>query len=185
MPAEEERELGKYGEEKISWDGNMQTRLLPCLGFERVHPVPGCRYQTRPVLFFCPRAIHVMRAPRRWDEVRHQTVSLLAAFLSAGQETPAPVDLQNFVAFQDGFDKLFKVAGEVRRMPRAKTKKNNAICPDGEPFVFLFLLGRRRGRCCCYCCRCCWVFFCVAFRGRPQTWFDISFFSRILFFLNS
>ena len=51
---------------------------------------------------------------RRWDEVRHQTVSLLAAFLSAGRENPAPVDLQNFVAFQDGFDKLFKVVGEVR-----------------------------------------------------------------------
>ncbi|CAN0451780.1 unnamed protein product, partial [Ectocarpus sp. 12 AP-2014] len=46
----------------------------------------------------------------RWDEVRHQTVSLLAAFLTEQRGVPPPVDLQNFVAFQDGFDKLFKVA---------------------------------------------------------------------------
>lgn len=45
---------------------------------------------------------------RRWDDVRHQTVSLLAAFLTGERGVPAPVDLQNFVAFQDGFDKLFK-----------------------------------------------------------------------------
>ncbi|CAN0117924.1 unnamed protein product [Ectocarpus sp. 8 AP-2014] len=46
----------------------------------------------------------------RWDEVRHQTVSLLAAFLTEQGGVPPPVDLQNFVAFQDGFDKLFKAA---------------------------------------------------------------------------
>ncbi|CAM9118941.1 unnamed protein product [Scytosiphon promiscuus] len=44
----------------------------------------------------------------RWDEVRHQTVSLLAAFLTGEGGVSAPIDLQNFVAFQDGFDKLFK-----------------------------------------------------------------------------
>ncbi|CAM9246457.1 unnamed protein product [Ectocarpus sp. 13 AM-2016] len=46
----------------------------------------------------------------RWDEVRNQTVSLLAAFLTEQGGVLPPVDLQNFVAFQDGFDKLFKAA---------------------------------------------------------------------------
>eukprot|EP00752_Nemacystus_decipiens_P003235 g2993.t1 len=49
----------------------------------------------------------------RWDEVRHQGVSLLATFLTEEGEMSPPVDLQNFVAFQDGFDKLFKAVGET------------------------------------------------------------------------
>lgn len=49
----------------------------------------------------------------RWDEVRHQAVSLLATFLTEDGGVPPPVDLQNFVAFQDGFDKLFKAVGEA------------------------------------------------------------------------
>ncbi|CAM9627731.1 unnamed protein product [Pylaiella littoralis] len=49
----------------------------------------------------------------RWDEVRHQAVSLLAAFLTEDGGVPPPVDLQNFVAFQDGFDKLFKAVDEI------------------------------------------------------------------------
>lgn len=51
--------------------------------------------------------------PCRWDEVRHQAVSLLAAFLAEEGGVPPTVDLQNFVAFQDGFDKLFKAVGEA------------------------------------------------------------------------
>lgn len=50
-----------------------------------------------------------------WDEVRHQAVSLLAAFLTEAGGVPPPVDLQNFVAFQDGFDKLFKAVDEVSK----------------------------------------------------------------------
>ena len=48
--------------------------------------------------------------------MRNQAVSLLALLLTGTGEVPAPVDLQNSVAFQDGFDKLFKavVADEVR-----------------------------------------------------------------------
>ena len=40
-------------------------------------------------------------------------MSLLATFLTEEGGVPPPVDLQNFVAFQDGFDKLFKAVGEA------------------------------------------------------------------------
>lgn len=44
----------------------------------------------------------------RSEEVRHQAISLLAAFLVQGKSViPPPVDLQNVVAFQEGFDRLF------------------------------------------------------------------------------
>lgn len=82
---------------------------------------------------------------RRWDEVRHQTVSLLAAFLSTGREKPAPVDLQNFVAFQDGFDKLFKVVGEVRCDARARARKKKQCRLPQWGSVFLFCWGDGTG----------------------------------------
>lgn len=50
----------------------------------------------------------------RFDEIRHQGVSLLAAFLTEDSGVPLPVDLQNFVAFQEGFERLFNSTEEVR-----------------------------------------------------------------------
>lgn len=51
----------------------------------------------------------------RWDEVRHQAVSLLAAFLVGVDAKGVPsADLQDFIAFQEGFEKLFRVTQEVQ-----------------------------------------------------------------------
>lgn len=63
--------------------------------------------------FLLPNLTCSLSRVHRWDEVRHQAVSLLAMFLTEEGGVPPPVDLQNFVAFQDGFDKLFKAVGEA------------------------------------------------------------------------
>ena len=64
--------------------------------------------------------------------MRYQAVSLLATFLTETGGVPPPVDLQNFVAFQDGFEKLFKAVGEAsgvsswcRAVIYSQTNSNN------------------------------------------------------------